>query len=292
MRSEFVASPCSEVVCEHGEGPRWDAERGELLWVDILGCELHRGELTAEGVRRTGGFRLDRHVGAVAPMVGGGWIVAAGTGFALLGEDGTLEELAQPEADAGGRTRMNDGACDPQGRFWAGSMAYDEARGAGALYRLDGDGSVREMVSDATISNGLGWSPDGRTMYWADSGPARLEAFAFDPASGAVSDRRTVVQYGDGACDGLTMDDEGCLWIAIWGGWRVERRSPAGELLAVVSVPVSQPTSCSFAGDSLVITTSWKDLDAAARREQPDAGRLFWCRPGMTGPPAVAYRRA
>jgi sugar lactone lactonase YvrE len=290
---QLTARPCGDTVAELGEGPRWDAARGELLWVDIHGCELHRGEVGADGgVRRIGGVRIDRHLGAAAPLEGGGWVVAAGAGFALLGPDGALEELAQPEAAAGGRTRMNDGACDPAGRFWAGSMAYDEAPGAGTLYRLDGDGSVRAMVERATISNGLGWSPDGRTMYYSDSGPATVDAFAFDPVSGSLGERRPVVRYGpgEGACDGLTVDDEGCLWIALWGGWRVERRSPDGVLLAVVDVPVAQPTSCCFVDRLLVITTAWKGLPDGERRRQPDAGRLFCCDVGVTGPPAVAFR--
>jgi sugar lactone lactonase YvrE len=295
--STLTAVPCGSEVAELGEGPRWDAARGELLWVDILGCELHRGEVGPSGVRRIGGHRIDRHLGAVAPAAGGGWVVAAGAGFGLLGEDGGLVELAQPEASAGGSVRMNDGACDPQGRFWAGSMAYDETPGGGNLYRLDGDGSVREMVAGATIANGLGWSPDGRTMYWSDTGPATVDAFAFDGSTGAISDRRTVVRYdpGQGGCDGLTVDDEGALWIAVWGGWRVERRSPAGELLLVVDLPVAQPTSCCFAGpdrDRLVITTARTGLPAAELERQPNAGRLFWCRPGVTGPPAVEFRRS
>jgi len=288
------AVPCCEWTAELGEGPRWDASRGELLWVDILGCELHRGVVEPDRVRRIGGHRIDRHLGAVAPVAGGGWVVAAGTGFGLLGEDGVLVELEQPEAGADGRTRMNDGACDPQGRFWAGSMAYDETPGAGALYRLDADGSMQLMVPGATVSNGLGWSPDGRTMYYSDSGTATVDAFAFEPSTGAVSDRRTIVAYGrgEGASDGLTVDDEGCLWIATWDGWRVERRSPEGELLAVVDVPAARVTSCCFVERRLVITTAWEGLSSADRRRQPDAGRLFWADVGVTGPPAVPYVRA
>ena len=290
----FTARPCGEAVAELGEGPRWDAEREELLWVDILAGALHRGVVEAEGVRRIGGVRIDRHLGAAAPMVDGGWVVAAATGFGLLAEDGTLVELAQPEADAEGRTRMNDGACDPQGRFWAGSMAYDEAPGAGTLYRLDGDGSVREMAGGATVSNGLGWSPDGRTMYYSDSGTRTVDAFAFDPFAGAIADRRTILRYGpdEGACDGLAMDDEGCLWIGIWDGWRVERRAPDGSLLAVVDVAAARVTACCFVGRTLVITTAWTGLSDASRARQPDAGRLFCADVGVAGPPAVPYVRA
>jgi sugar lactone lactonase YvrE len=279
-------------VAELGEGPRWDGEREELLWVDILAGELHRGRIGSDGVERIGGVRIDRHLGAVAPVAGGGWVAAAGAGFALVGEDGSLEELAQPEADAGGRTRMNDGACDPQGRFWAGTMAYDETPGAGTLYRLDGDGSVQEMVPGQTVSNGLGWSPDGRTMFYSDSGTARVDAFAFDPDAGGLSNRRTIASYSDGVCDGLVVDDEGALWIAVWDGWRVERRAPDGSLLAVVELPVARVTSCCFVGRTLVITTATVGLSDAERARQPDAGRLFWLDAGVSGPPAVPYRRA
>jgi sugar lactone lactonase YvrE len=208
------------------------------------------------------------------------------------------DPAAGTEADGG--TRMNDGGCDAAGRFYAGTMAFDEREGAGTLYRLDLDGTVTTVREDLTVSNGLGWSPDGRTAYLADSGPGLVWAFDVDPGSGAFTGDRVLLDFSgpagadtDGVADGLTVDDEGCLWTALWGGGQVRRWSPEGELLAVVDVPVRQTTSCAFAGpgrDLLVISTSQQGMGEAARAAQPDAGRLFTVRPGVTGPAANPYR--
>ena len=175
------------------EGPRWHEQRQELLWVDILGRHMHRGTLTPDGaLDRVETISIDRHIGAVAPAIGGGYVLAAGPGFLFVDDTGRVHELAQPEAD---RTdvRMNDGACDPQGRFWAGTMAYDESPGAGSLYRLELDGTCTTVLTGLTISNGIGWSPDASTMYLNDSGTGCVDAFHFDGATGAISERRTLV---------------------------------------------------------------------------------------------------
>jgi sugar lactone lactonase YvrE len=262
------------------EGPRWDEERQELLWVDILGRRFHRARLSADGgpgeVRT---LALDRPVGAVAPVTGGGYVLAAGQGFLFVGEDGSVRELAQPEA---GRTdvRMNDGACDPQGRFWAGTMAYDESPGAGTLYRLELDGRCSTVLTGLTISNGIGWSPDGRTMYLSDSGAGVVEAFDFDGATGTIGGRRPLVQFDrpGPAPDGLTVDEQGDVWVGLYGGWAVNRYGPNGSLRAIVELPVAQVTSCAFGGNdrgTLFVTTGRERLDEAALERQPDAGRVF-----------------
>jgi sugar lactone lactonase YvrE len=146
-----------------------------------------------------------------------------------------------------------------------------------------------------TISNGIGWSPGDRTVYLADSGPGLVHAFDYDPDAGAFSSGRVLLDFdGDaGVADGLTVDDQGCLWTALWGAGQVRRWSPEGELLAVVDVPVAQTSSCAFAGpgrELLVISTSAEGMDEAARAAHPEAGRLFTARPGVTGPAAFAYR--
>ena len=185
--------PCSAEAGLLTEGPRWHAEAGELLWVDILSATLHRARLGIDGaLGAPETITVDRHVGAVAPTTNGGYVLAAGTGFLYVDDAGTVHELAQPDA---GRSdvRMNDGACDAQGRFWAGTMAYDESPGAGALYRLELDGSCTTVLTGLTISNGIGWSPDGATMYLADSGTGRVDAFDFDAVSGDVTRHRTIV---------------------------------------------------------------------------------------------------
>jgi sugar lactone lactonase YvrE len=278
------------------EGPRWHEERQELLWVDILGRQMHRGTLRPDGgLERVETISVDRHIGAVAPADGGGYVLAAGPGFLFIDEAGSVSELAQPEAV---RTdvRMNDGACDPQGRFWAGTMAYDESPGAGALYRLELDGSCTAMLTGLTISNGIGWSPDASTMYLNDSGTGRVDAFRFDGSSGAISDRRTLVQIDRPgvAPDGLTVDCEGGIWVALWNGGAVCRYAPDGSLLATVRLPVERPTSCAFGGpglDTLFVTSARTDLDDDALARQPHAGRLFAIGGlGVRGLPCLPYR--
>jgi sugar lactone lactonase YvrE len=183
----------SDEVAELGEGPRLDARTGEVLWVDITAGRLHRCRWQDGRLRTLAVIEVGRQLGAVAPVdaPGGGWVAAAGQGFAHVAEDGTVTVLAEPEAAKGGRTRMNDGACDPQGRLWAGSMAYASSPGAGSLYRMDHDGTVTPVLTGVTISNGLGWSPDGTTMYSADSGagtPGRLGLRRRQRRAGAAAD--------------------------------------------------------------------------------------------------------
>ncbi len=278
------------------EGPRWHEERAELLWVDILGRQLHRGTLAPDGsLDELATISIDRHVGAVAPVVDGGYILAAGTGFLFVDEDGSIRELAQPDA---GRTdvRMNDGACDAHGRFWAGTLAYDETPGAGTLYRLELDGSCTTVLTGLTISNGIGWSPDGSSMYLNDSGTGCVDAFRFEASSGAISERHTLVstEQSPGVPDGLTVDEDGGIWVAIWGGGTVNRYAPDGSLLATVPLPVQRPTSCAFGGPdraTLFVTSARAGLDEAARHRQPDSGRVFSVTGlGVRGLPCEPYR--
>jgi sugar lactone lactonase YvrE len=176
--------------------------------------------------------------------------------------------------------RMNDGACDPQGRFWAGTMAHDESPGAGVLYRLELDGRCTTVLAGLTISNGIGWSPDGTAMYLSDSGTGTIERFDFDGATGDIVGRRVIVEISEPgvAPDGLTVDAEGGIWVALWDGGAVRRYTSEGSLLATVPVPVDRPTSCAFGGPDLTtlfITTARHGLDETALARQPDAGRVF-----------------
>jgi sugar lactone lactonase YvrE len=293
-----VAVPCSAQPGLLSEGPRWDGERDELLWVDIVSRQLHRARVGADGqLDEAAPIQFDRFVGAAAPAAGGGYVLAAGLGFLFVDESGAVRELAQPEAGHD-HVRMNDGACDPQGRFWAGTMAHDESAGAGVLYRLELDGTCATVLTGLTISNGIGWSPDGATMYLSDSGTARIDAFDFAAASGGLSRRRTIVQITEPgvAPDGLTVDDAGDLWVAMWGGGEPRRYDPDGSLLATVPVPAGRPTSCAFGGPdraTLFFTTARDGLDASELARQPDAGRVFCVRGlGVTGPPCSTYRGA
>ena len=276
----------------HGEGPAWDARAGHVLWVDMLADRLHR--TTPDGADQVEAF--DQPVCVAVPRSGGGLALALGDGLWLQDAAGALRQvlaIPQPPAPAG-PIRMNDGKCDPAGRLWAGSMAYDARPGAGALYRLDPDESVHEILRDVTISNGLAWTPDGATMYYIDTPTQRVDVFEIDPVDGSMAGRRAPldVPAAHGMPDGMTIDDEGCLWIALWGGSAVHRYTPDGVLDTVVELPCTQVTSCCFGGaglDELYITTSRTGLSDADLVGQPTAGGLFRFRPGTTGPAAVAF---
>ncbi len=292
-----VPVPCSATPGLLSEGPRWDGERDELLWVDIIGSQLHRGRLNPNRMLdEIARVQFDRFVGAVAPVLGGGYVLAAGTGFLFVDPSGRVVELAQPEAGRDDDVRMNDGACDPQGRFWAGTMAHDESPEAGVLYRLELDGTYSRILAGLTVSNGIDWSPDGSIMYLSDSGTAMVDAFDFDPATGDISGRRTIAQITESgvAPDGLTVDDNGNIWVALWGGAAVRCYDPQGLLLGTVGVPVDRPTSCAFGGpdrSTLFITTARQGLDEQALSGQPDAGRVFRVDGlGASGPPVAPYR--
>jgi sugar lactone lactonase YvrE len=185
---------------QHGEGPTWDAERGELLWVDISAGQVRRAAVGTDGtLTETGVHRGGDTVGAVVPASDGGWLLAADGGFTHLATDGTARVLValagEGGSEASGGTRMNDAACDPAGRFLAGTMAFDERPGAGALYRLDLDGTVTTVLDGLTVSNGIDWSPDGRTVYLADSGPGVVHAFDHDPDTGAFTGGRVLLEF-------------------------------------------------------------------------------------------------
>ncbi len=288
--------PCSDEIARLGEGPRWDAERGELLWVDIDGETMHRSRIGHDGrLITTHGYQVGHPVGAAAPAAAGGWLLAAGEGFWHLDEDGGLVQLAQPEADRQGRTRMNDARTDPRGRMFAGSMAYGTTPGMGRLHRLDLDGTVTTVLEGLTISNGLDWSPDERTMYFADSGTRTIDAFDYDIETGEMTNRRRIYETGedDGAGDGLTVDTEGTIWVAMHGIGAVRRLSPTGKLLAEVRLPVSQTTAPCFGGEelqTLFVTSAREGFSAEDEQREPAAGRIFRIDGvGARGRPVVPY---
>jgi len=229
-----------------------------------------------------------RSVGTIAaalrPRVGGGAVIGVERGFVLEAPGGELTGLGELWDDPG--VRMNDGGCDPAGRFYCGSMAYDHRPGAGALYRLDPDGTVEVAMRDVTISNGLEWSPDGSRAYYNDTATGEVSALDAD-----LTARRTFARIAsdDGAPDGLTVDAEGGVWVALYGGSAVHRYTPSGALDAVVELPVTKATACTFGGPdlrTLFITTSREDLPDD---EQPEAGSVFACTPGVAGLPARTF---
>lgn len=271
-----------QAAAELGEGPVWDARSGRLAWVDILGSRVH---LTDPATGATESIEVPLHVGAIAPRDAGGFVAALQDGFWIVGDGRTRRVATIPEARPG--IRFNDGKCDPGGRFWAGTMEYAENRGVACLYRLDASGSVVKVLDDVSISNGLAWSHDGRTMFYIDTPNARVDAFAFSPETGAITDRRTAIRIARGAGwpDGMTIDAEGGLWIALWDGAAVHRYVD-GRLDRVIPLPVSRPTSCAFGGpdlDDLFVTSAWDRLTPEQRARQPHAGALFRVRPGVRG---------
>lgn len=272
-----------------GEGPRWDASGGTLLWVDILGRTVHRYDPAtgADDVRPVPGL-----VGFALPRRGGGVVVGMAGGLFSL-DDPAGAPLVAVEAGLAGN-RPNDAACDARGRLWVGTMALDERSPTGALYRVSTGGSVTTVLAGTTISNGLGWSPDGRRFYFIDSPTRRVDVFDCDPETGAIENRRplAVVDVPDAVPDGLCVDAEGCVWAALHGGWGLNHYSPDGELLAEVRLPVAKVTSCGFGGPALgdlYVTTRRESLSDAELAQQPLAGALLRLHPGVAGLPTHAF---
>jgi len=273
-----------------GEGPVWDPRSGRLVWVDIPNNHVFTTDPADGSTTRR---ELDRAVGVVLPRAAGGYVAALQDGFYALPDDGPPELIAPVEAE-NPVTRLNDGEIDPQGRFWAGTMGWHAEPGAGALYRLDPDGSVRRMLDGVTISNGLGWSPDGSTMYYVDTPTLRIDMFDFDAASGDIANRRefVTIRHGGGRPDGLTVDSEGAVWVATWPGYGVHRYLPDGTLDAVIPLPVSNVSSIELGGPDLrdaFITTAWELLSEAEHAAQPLAGSLFHTRVEVPGRPRVPF---
>jgi sugar lactone lactonase YvrE len=289
-----TAVACTTEQMVLGEGARWDARRDELLRVDIVAGRVYRDLVGPDGdLIPVRAYEVAETVGAAAPIEGAdGWVLAAGRGFAHLSEDGSVRQIADAAPEG---TRMNDAACDPQGRFWAGTVALDSHIGGAALYRLDRDGQVELILDGLTISNGLGWSPDGATMYLTDTGPRIIYAFAFDPEQGTISGGRELITVDEevGSPDGLTVDADGDLWAAIYGGGRIHRYSPDGALRDVLTLPAAQCTSSAFGGpglNRLYVTTATEHWSDEQRRADPGAGIVYRFETDATGRPARPFR--
>jgi sugar lactone lactonase YvrE len=277
-------------VAFHAEGPVWSPSWGGLRWVDMFAGDVL--SMGLDGAAGSFSAISRRHVGAIAavlrPRRGGGAVIAVERGFLLEGADGELHSLPDLWADPG--LRMNEGSCDPDGRFYCGSMGYDKAPGRGSVYRLDADGTTSVVFGGSTISNGLGWSPDGSIAYYIDTPTRRIDMFDYAKDSG-LTGRRTFAEITDtpGFPDGLTVDALGHVWVALYGGSAVRRYRPDGILDGVIELPVTNVTACTFAGadlDDLVITTSRENVPEGS---QPEAGSLFHSRPGVAGLPVIEF---
>lgn len=290
-----VADIVYDEVADIGEGPLWVAP-DRLTWVDVLVGRVLVGRAGGDGIEVTRRYDTGLHVSAALPRGGAdeGWLLAAGSGFAHLAADGTVRVLAEPEHEQRGVVRMNDAKCDPAGRLWAGSMAYDERPGAGSLFRVDLDGSVTRVLRDRQISNGIDWSPDGRTVYYADSGHGVVYQAAYDPDRGELGPLRSLIEppAQDGTPDGLTVDAEGMLWVAFWRGGAVRRYDTAGRLLEEVRTDAPHTTSCCLGGPdgrTLFITSAAAGLSPEQLEAHPRSGRLFATRVEVPGPPARPF---
>lgn len=267
-----------------GEGPCWHAARQTLWWVDILGQQLFEADLSGRAPRV---FSFDQMISAVAPTRAGGLIATLRDGIYLINPDrGVPVPFATPDGHNPQAFRFNDAKVDPQGRLWAGTLALDGRRGQSRLYRVDGNRCVTVLREGVSISNGLAWAPDGRTLYYIDSPTRTVQAFAFDADAGTLGPPRVAITLGeaDGWPDGCCMDAEGNLWVAHWGASKVTRWDPvAARLLATVPVPVRNVTSCAFGGpkrDQLFITTAFDTENSGL---EPVAGHVFRLEPGTVG---------
>ncbi len=275
-----------------GEGPLWDEKNQLLYWVDILSSQLYAYD-PATGENQS--WDVGQHVGTVVLRQSGGVMLAVRDGFASFDlSNGNLTLLADPEADQPGN-RFNDGKCDPAGRFWAGTMAYEDPSTQGSLYRLDTDLSVHKMLGNIGISNGIVWNLDQSTMYFIDSMAYTVRAFDYDNSTGAIANERVVIQVDSamGLPDGMSIDAEGMLWVAHFGGSSVRRWDPgSGQLLSQIDLPTAQITACAFGGpnfDQLYITSAANGYGESDFAREPQAGALFLAQPGVQGLPTFAF---
>ncbi len=268
----------------HGEGILWDARSGRVGWTDIHGKKLWSFDPARRAVAS---FEMPARVCCFAPRAKGGLLVAFAEGFALYDLDsGARQDLAAFEPELPG-TRLNDGRTDRAGRFVAGGMDEATGKSISSVWRVDPDLSTTRLFGEVACANGTCFSPDGRTMYFADSPRRTLEAIPYDPATGAVGARKVLAAIeGAGVPDGACVDADGFVWVAVWEGDRVERWSPDGRLDRTVKVPVHKPTCCAFGGaglDTLVVTTSRLGSGEAELQREPTSGGLYAFRPGVRG---------
>ncbi len=275
-----------------GEGAIWNPTTQQLYWVDIEGKKLY---IFDPANRYNREILLNQRIGTVVPTTTGQVVVALQNGIFLLDmESEQLTFITNPEENVAGM-RFNDGKCDPAGRLWVGSMGLEEEQGKGSLYRINNNGDTKKMVAAVTISNGIIWSSDHTTMYYIDTPTYEVRAFDYNNETGEIRSPRIIITIlaSLGFPDGMTIDEEGMLWIAIWNGGIVGRWNPeTGELLQTIQLPAHNITSCAFGNenlDVLYITTARKGLTDAQKEKYPLSGGLFAVNPGVKGVPADFY---
>jgi len=277
MQSPIQPEIVTHHACGLGEGPVWDAASNIILWLDIVKGEIHQFNIST---KQHSTFETGEMVGCIAPRENGGFIAGLENGIAFIDTiKNTVHHIINPEE--GLENRFNDGKCDAAGRFWVGTMSKSEEENKGSLYVMETDLSLKKKIENVTISNGIAWSLDSKQMYYIDTPTNYVFAFDFDIENGELTNQRVAVDitHEQGFADGMTIDEEGMLWIAFYGGWRVARYNPdTGKLLQQIELPVANVTCCTFGGknlDDLYITTAAKGLSEEERLKQPDAGKLF-----------------
>jgi sugar lactone lactonase YvrE len=277
--SVFQAELFIDNRATHGEGPVWDTINQVLYWVDITSCRLHSW---SPGAVKERTYQFQEPVCAVAPITRDRMLIAFAKRLAYVNlPDLSIDQICQVEPDIPGNL-CNDGKMDPAGRFWIGTMSNDDSiTGSGLLYRLDQDGRLTRVLENLTISNGMGWSRDLRTMYFIDSPTREVWAFDFDPVDSSITNRRTVVKVPEdlGLPDGMDVGDDGTLWVAHWGPGCVCQWCPlSGKLLTRINTGCPHTSACCFGGDDgkkLFITTSRLELFPCQLEETPCSGSLF-----------------
>ncbi len=286
-----------EVVTDHkcilGEGPVWDADTQTIMWIDIVEKLIHQYNIND---KRLQSFDVGEMVGCIVLREKGGLVAALKKGFAFVDiEKNTVKHIIDPEHDPA--NRFNDGKCDAAGRFWAGTMSLNEEEGKGNLYVMQTDLSVKKEIENVSISNGVAWNADSTVMYYINTPTNYVFAFDYDIEHGSISNQRVAIDltHEKGYADGMTIDEEGMVWIAFFGGWRVARYDPStGKLLTQVELPVENVTCCTFGGlqlNDLYITTASKDMPEEILMKQPLAGSLFVIKDcGFKGLPAQKFK--
>lgn len=281
-----------EINTDLGEGPIWNAADQTLVFIDCYRGRIYRFD-PVDGTHSY--FDVGRTIGVAIPRARGGFVVSSADGLmALAGPEAEPALLVPIEPDLPGN-RMNDGKCDARGRLWSGTFSTTFKRGAGSLYRIDPDLSASRVVEGVRVSNGIAWSPDDRLLYFNDTLSGGIDVFDYDIARGEVSNKRRFVSIETqaGLPDGMSVDVEGCVWVALYYGSQVRRYSPEGEWIGTIDLPVSRVTSCNFGGpllDELYISTSDHRLHDDGRPHEPEGGYLFRCRPGVRGLPSHPFR--
>jgi sugar lactone lactonase YvrE len=292
--TDFQPAVVLKHTCMLGEGPVWDARRKVICWVDIVNGEIH--EYSPEQKKHTT-IPVHQMIGSIGVCTDGNFIAALQNGFAFIDRISYAVKMITDPENHLPNNRFNDGKCDPAGRFWAGTMSLSEEPGAGNVYIVQNDLAPTKKIGEVTISNGMAWSADHQTFYYIDTPTFEIVAYDYEKSTGHISNKRIIIKIAgeDGCPDGMTIDNEGMLWIAHWDGWQVTRWDPNnGEKLHRIQLPAAKVTSCTFGGeflDDLYITSARVGLTEDDLEKQPLSGSLFVIHNcGYMGLPAFEFK--